>query len=236
MIPGWLAEAADQFWAKAGDPPPYPRDLILPAMRAFVVDPQVMPGLRLRGIEDWFAKRACTVSLGQQDRRLRGGLTAIGGSAVIFIDGADEAAEHRFTFAHELAHLLLDYLNPRNNAIARLGESIADVLDGVRAPTDKERLDAAINACPIGLHLHLLERREVSGLVSLVESKADQLALELLAPDEELERRFGTQQLAVAELAHGLVNEFGLPMPEATKYAAKWRRARQGPRPLIRLV
>jgi hypothetical protein len=214
MIPGWLAEAADQFWAEAGTPPPFPRDLTLPALGAFVVDRQVMPGLRLRGIEEWFAKRACALEFGQQD----------------------EAAEHRFTFAHELAHLMLDYLMPRNQAISRLGPDIADVLDGVREPTENERLDAAINACPLGLHLHLLERRDVTALVSMVESKADQLAWELLAPDEELERRFGSLQVSVAELSHGLVNEFGLPMPEATKYAGRWLRARQGPRPLIRLV
>jgi hypothetical protein len=236
MIPGWLAEAADQFWAEAGTPPPFPRDLTLPALRAFVVDRQVMPGLRLRGIEEWFAKRACALEFGLQDRRLRGCLAAIGGSAMIFIDGADEAAEHRFTFAHELAHLMLDYLMPRNQAISRLGPDIADVLDGVREPTENERLDAAINACPLGLHLHLLERRDATALVSIVESKADQLAWELLAPDEELERRFGSLQVSVAELSHGLVTEFGLPMPEATKYAGRWLRARQGPRPLIRLV
>jgi hypothetical protein len=236
MIPGWLAEAADQFWAEAGTTPPFPRDLTLPALRAFVVDHQVMPGLRLRGIEEWFANRSCALEFGQQDRRLRGCLAAIGGSAMIFIDGADEEAEHRFTFAHELSHLLLDYLMPRNQTISRLGPGIAGVLDGVREPTENERLDAALNACPLGLYLHLLERRDATALVSMVESKADQLARELLAPDEEIERRFGSQQLSVAELAHGLVNEFGLPMPEATKYAERWLRARQGPRPLIRLL
>jgi hypothetical protein len=236
MIPGWLAAAADQFWADAGTPPPYPRDLTLPALRSFVIDRQVMPGLRLRGIEDWFAKRECAVEFGQQDRRLRGCLAAIGGSAMIFIDGADEAAEHRFTFAHEVSHLMLDYLFPRNRAITLLGSAIAEVLDGLRPPTEEERLDAAINACPLGLHMHLLERRDTTALVSLVESKADQLAWELLAPDEEVERRFGSLQLSVAELTHGLVNEFGLPLAEAARYAGRWLRARQGPRPLIRLV
>jgi hypothetical protein len=236
MIPGWLADAADQFWAAAGTPPPYPRDLTLPTLRAFIVDRQVMPALRLRGIEEWFEKRACSVQFGQQDRRLRGCLTAIGGSSVIFIDGADDAAERRFTFAHELAHFLVDYLLPRNKAIAQLGSEIADVLDGVRAPTETERLDAVINACPLGLHIHLLERRDPTGRFAMVESRADRLAWELLAPDEELERRFGSEQLSVAELTHSLVNEFGFPMPEAAKYATKWTRARQGPAPLIRLV
>jgi hypothetical protein len=236
MIPGWLISAADEFWAVADRPAAYPRDLTLPAFSAFVIDLQLTPGLRISGIEEWFKQRACEVQFGQLDRRLRGCLTAVGGAAVIFADGADDAAEHRFTVAHELSHFLVDYLLPRNKAIAKLGPEIAEVLDGVRAPTDDERLDAAINACPLGLHIHLLERRDPTGRFSMVESRADKLAWELLAPDEELERRFGSEQLSVAELTHGLVNEFGLPMPEAAKYATQWTRARQGPAPLIRLV
>ncbi|MFL5758160.1 MAG: ImmA/IrrE family metallo-endopeptidase [Thermomicrobiales bacterium] len=236
MIPGWLSEAADYFWTMAGPPQASPRDLTSAAPRGFVVDQQIILGLCIDGIQRWFARRQCDVRFPEPDRGLRGCLTAVGGSAIIFIDGADGAAEHRFTFAHEIAHFLLDYRLPRDRAVKLLGPSILEVLDGIRRPTEAERLDAAINACPLGLHYHLLDRRERTGHVSAVESKADQLACELLAPDEELELRFGSRHLSVVELSHELVQVFGLPLSEATRYSTKWTRARQGPSPLVRIV
>jgi IrrE N-terminal-like domain len=236
MIPGWLSEAADYFWAVAGSPPAPPRDLTLPALRGLVIDEQVMPGLSIGAIQAWLSRRGCEIKFDEQDRRLRGCLTAVGGSAIIFIDGADCAAEHRFTFAHELAHFLLDYLLPRQRAIELLGASILEVLDGLRPPTETERIDAAINACPLGLHYHLLDRRERTGHVSAVESHADQLAWELLAPDEELACRFSAKSISAVDLCAELIHDFGLPTPEAARYAECWTRACYGPKPLIRLV
>jgi hypothetical protein len=236
MIPGWLIREADRFWVEAGTPPDFPRDLTLPALRAFVVDRQVIPGLRLSAIEAWFAQRACRISFDEPDRRLRGCLTAVGGSSIIFIDGADDPEEHRFTFAHELAHFLVDYLKPRKRAIARLGPDVAEVLDGLRPPTTQERIDAALDDCPLGLHLHLLDRRNPTAQIARVESEADQLAWELLAPDEELDHRFGQSRISFTELTGALIKDFGFPRPEAERYAGRWISVRRGPEPLIRLV
>src|SRR3954447_22837721 len=134
MIPGWLSEAADYFWALAGPVPDFPRDLSVAAPRGFVVDEQTMLGLSISGIQRWFAQRSCDIQLKEQNRRLRGCLTAVGGSAVIFIDGADTAAEHRFTYAHEISHYLVDYLLPRERAVQLLGAQILEVIDGIRVP------------------------------------------------------------------------------------------------------
>jgi hypothetical protein len=236
MIPGWLLRAADEFWGEAGPPLNYPRDLTLPALRAYILHRQIIPGLRLSAIEAWFAQRECRLQFDEPDRRLRGCLTAVGGTAIVFIDGADGPAEHRFTFAHEIAHLLLDYVLPRRRAIARIGPGIVDVLDGVRPPTAQERIDSALNDCPLGLHIALLDRRNPTAQLTQVESKADQLAWELLAPDEELDRRFGTVRISAAELTQHLIDGFGFPAPEAERYAARWLHVRQGPVPLIRLI
>jgi hypothetical protein len=209
---------------------------MLPALRGFVVDEQVLPGLSINNIQAWFSKRGCEIRFDGQDRRLRGCLTAVGGTAIIFIDGADSTAEHRFTFAHETAHFLLDYLLPRLRATDLLGPAILEVLDGLRPPTETEGIDAAINACPLGLHYHLLDRRERTGHISAVESRADQLAWELLAPDEELACRFGAKSISAVDVCAELIHVYGLPSPEAARYAERWTRARIGPKPLIRLV
>ncbi len=190
MIAGWLSNAADYFWAQTDPPATYPRDLTLPALRAFVLDEQVILGLRVSSIQKWFLSRKCAIDFPEQDRRLRGCLTAIGGCAIVFIDGADSDAERRFTFAHEIAHLLLDYRLPRVRAISLLGPSILQVLDCLRPPTESERIHAAIKNCSLGLYCHLLDRRDQTGHVASVESRADLLAWELLAPDEELEHRY----------------------------------------------
>ena len=53
------------------------------------------------------------------------------GTAYCLVDANDPDNERRFTTAHELAHFLLDYAEPRRKAIEALGEGIVPVLDGV---------------------------------------------------------------------------------------------------------
>ena len=165
----------------------------------------------------------------ESDRRLRGALVAFADHGILFLDGADHEAEQRFTAAHEAAHFVLDYLLPRRRALALLGDGIRPVLDGERPPTCEERIDAALTACPLGLHVHLLDRRDPTGRVALAEDRVDRLARELLAPADELDRRFDGCPPAEADLVAALIDDYGLPAAEAAAHARSWLAARRRP-------
>jgi hypothetical protein len=230
MIPGWLADAANGFWAAVGDPPPFPRNLDEVVPFALPVYQVVMPRLRLNGVEEWLLQRGCAHRFaGGDDRRLCGAVIAFGGHGFLFVDGADPANERRFTLAHEVAHFLLDYQLPRDRAIARLGDGVVPVLDGLRAPTRIERIDAALAACATGLHVYLLDRLDPSRRIATVEERADRLACELLAPEEEVRRRFGDDPPDEPYLVAQLVDVFGLPPSVAHSYAVRWLAPRRQP-------
>ena len=229
MTAGWVQTEADEFWALTGQPPPFPRDLsnVLPV--ALPLGLVVLPALALHRVKGWLTRRGVPYRFPCQDRRLRGCLVAHAGSGLLFVDGADDAVQRRFTVAHEAAHFLVDYLRPRRAAIDKLGEGIVDVLDGRRAPTWAERADAILSDCPIGVYVHLLERDGPrSSLLAAVEERADQLACELLAPARDVARRW-TDALDEEDLAAVLRDEFGLPNAPASQYARRlirsWRPA-----------
>ena len=135
----------------------------------------------------------------------------------------------RFSLAHEAAHFILDYLSPRQEATSRLGSEILEVFDGHRAPTVQERVHALLGHIPVGFHTHFMERENdgVLGCVAKgdVEAVADQLAFELLAPEDEVRRRVGraardSDRLQHSPLANQLLqDQFGLPPDIAAKYA-----------------
>ena len=224
MISGWLSAAADEFWLLAGGSAPFPRDLGRPLAYALPVSQVLLDRLAVAGIEKWLERRGIDYSFEAPSRPLRGCLVAVRGQGLIFLDGTDPAAEQRFTLAHEIAHYLLDYHGKREAAIRRLGEGIIPVLDGERPPTQTERIDAALAAAPMAFYVHLFDRRRADAVVDAAERRADLLAYELLAPDEELGARFGpgTSETDVAEI---LTREFGFPQSEATAYARHWLRA-----------
>ena len=72
MIPGWLAATAGEFWAAAGPPPPFPRDLdhLLPV--ALPVYQVVMPRVRWADVEQWLLCRGRAHRFDEDDRFLRG--------------------------------------------------------------------------------------------------------------------------------------------------------------------
>jgi hypothetical protein len=225
MIPGWLVEASRSFWAGAVAPP-FPRDLdqTLPFHLPLATVP--LPALALDAIAGWLVARGLCARLDEPNRHVRGGLVAFADTGVLFVDGGDLPAERCFTVAHEAAHFLLDYQQPRARALRLLGPSILPVLDGERSPSRAERLDAALTDCPLGLHVHLLDRRDPTARIARIEDRADQLACELLAPAEELARHVaaGGGSVDPQRLAEMLVGEFGLPAAEAGHYARRWLR------------
>jgi hypothetical protein len=217
--PVWAAELAEQFWRTVGGRIPAPRDLRRPIARAWPLTVVPIAGLSVRAMSTWLARVGVDCPLGVPERRLHGGLAAWNGSGFLFVAGDDEPAEQRFTIAHELAHFLRDYWQPRERAAAALGAGARAMVDGFRTPRPEERLHALLRNVPLALHTHLLNRggEQDPSLLSTAESDADVLACELLAPaDEVFERLVGEE----AEAADGLESVWGLPRTAARRYAA----------------
>jgi hypothetical protein len=144
-------------------------------------------------------------------------LVAFGGKGVIFVDGSDPDEERRFTLAHEVAHFLVDYWQPRMRAVDRLGLPITEVLDGLRSATASERLYAILLNAPSGVHTDLMDRDLNTDPVSTwqAEDRADKVALALLAPPREVISRADLDaddfEKRWASIVSVLEDDFGLP-------------------------
>jgi hypothetical protein len=214
-----LTELAARFWADAGGPTAPPRDLQGAVSLALPVSTITLPALALDRVETWLLARRVEHRFDVASRRLRGCLVATGGHGFVFVDGADPEDERRLTLAHEVAHFLLDYQEPRERAIRMLGPEIVAVLDGRRPPAAGERFDAALAACPLGVHTHLLERAGDPGAhAAATEDRADRLAWELLAPAAAV-RHLAVNGAGGEALIRELRSGYGLPAHAAERYA-----------------
>ncbi|HYO48607.1 MAG TPA: ImmA/IrrE family metallo-endopeptidase [Chloroflexia bacterium] len=226
-----LSRLADEFWQLAGMPGPFPRDLSAVASLALPVVTRNVPHLTLADVRQWLHARGIPHPLPAHDRRLRGCLLAYSGQAFILVDGSDPERERRFTVAHELAHFLVDYREPRLRAIAILGGEIAEVLDGIRPPTHTERVHSILGGVPVGLHVDIFERTPSGAYTSpatlQAEERADRLALELLAPADNVWASFQSRaeehdagyDTAHQHLAQLLYDSYQLPEEQAQTYA-----------------
>jgi len=238
MSGGEAHELAERFWILAGEREPFPRSLEQPVLWSLPVAVFKLPRLGLDTVRAWLHARGVEVALPHVPQRMmRGFVLAQAGNGIIFVDANDPLEEQRFSFAHEVAHFLVDYLWLRQKALAVLGEAVQEVLDGLRPPTPAERLTSVLRAVPLGLYTHLLDRpttgQVASNQVADAEDRADGLALELLAPQGEVVRML----YAMAPQHHGPAAEdacseilrttFGLPAMAAASYARSilWRRA-----------
>ena len=221
--PLWVWELASDFWSDAGTPEPFPRQLRGAATRVLPVRILSVAGLRVAGILAWLSDRDIFCDLSEPDRRLRACLVARNGNGLIFLDASDDVDEQRFSLAHEVAHFLRDYRQPRQRAERRLGRRVLEVHDGIRAPEPGERLHALLAGVPVGFHTHLLARDRdgrAEGAAAVAEHEADRLAWELLAPaDAVLARSAGERDPRRAATA-ALREFFVLPAAQAERYAA----------------
>lgn len=248
-IEAGLARLVDEFWgAQLAGPEPFPRTLVGPALMALPVTIHNLQALSVNSARGWLRARNIELPFDYPERRLRGCLIAHAGHGFVLVDASDADDERRFTVAHELAHFMVDYLEPRKLAVAALGEDIVPVLDGLRPPTQTERLHALLNTAPLGYHVDLMGRTD-SGAYTvsatlLTEDRADRLALELLAPSADVWPRLmalheatGTGAGSYAALEDGsaelLRKRYGLPETQAREYA-RWLLAKGGRRPGIR--
>ena len=225
MPEAWLDRAVEGFWTAAGSPAPFPREMRGPVETGLPASVVPLPRLTLAAVRQQLARLGLdALGHGPGDRPLRGCLVAWRGQGRIFVDRDDPPDEARFTLAHEAAHLLCDHLLPRQDAIARLGPDVVAVLDGLREPTDDERLDAALRRARLGPDVHLMERDGPSTVAA--EERADRLAVELLAPTDEVLRRLddGARRDSAAQAARAralLVEQFALPASVAAE-RARW--------------
>ncbi len=218
--PVWVADLAGRFWAAAGDPPAFPRDLEDAVADVGGVTVVRRGGLRVSSVVDYCRSRALPAGFAGPDRPLRAALHCWAGVGTVFLDPTDPPDEQRFSFAHELAHFLRDYLSTRRQVANALGPGAVDVLDGLRPPTPPERLHAVLRNRPLTPHCHLMSRdpagRPEGDDDRRAELDADRLACELLAPAEMFRDNADRD-----ELARRLVAEFGLPSSVAAGYAAQ---------------
>ncbi len=220
--PVWIITLAARFWTMVGEPPPYPRDLRLVLCW--------LPELHLVEIPQLTVQSAlaCAHRFGLQtpemldNRPLAGCFVGQGNQQLILIDSLLEPGELRLTLAHEVAHFLRDFDEPRRRAIARWGPAIQDVLDGRRLPTLEERIAGLLAEVPLRGYQHFLDRdhwgRPISEDADDAENAANNLAYELLAPFDELPPPALASRRRLADF---LVAYRGLPRMAANRYAAE---------------
>ncbi len=177
---------AREFWAGTGLSKVFPRMIEQAIALKLPLALVKLPLLNGHVVEKWLERRRVTVPFLSDNRDFLGCLVAYRGHGIIFICGTDDLEEQRLTVAHEVAHFLVDYVWPRQQVIQVLGEHISDVLDGLRTATPAERAAAILSHVHLGAHLHVLPRpdadEESDPVVAHAEDRADQLALELVAP------------------------------------------------------
>jgi hypothetical protein len=207
---------------------PLAAEVVLP--RLYPVASVLLPSLSVSRLRDWLSRHGADVPptlTTCRERRLRGAVVAWRGFGLLCADAEDGDLERRFTFAHEAAHFLQHHFYPRDDLLERFGPSIRPVLDGRRAPTVEERVDALLGRSSLTLHTHLLERDQGAGCgwIDSAEADADLFACEILAPQAALEARFPrflADEEAVAQVRSVLSREFGLPPAPAGAYARRF--------------
>lgn len=211
-----IRAAAETFWRAAGGRSLYgsPPDLERAARRSLPLAFHRVPGLTTLHVAAHAGLRLRSGAQIGRARPLRGCLIADAGVGLVLLDAVDALDEQRLTAAHEVAHFLLHYRAPRERALAAFGEGILAVLDRTRSPTRAEMLSAALRDVPIEPYQHAMVRSgpRLLGRAAVMEAEADDLAIELIAPWEEVR--------AVPDpTAQSLANKFGLPPQPAARLA-----------------
>lgn len=180
-------EIAEAFWTYAGVSGSFPRNIRDACIWALPVALVTVPGLGTAKA----AAHPLAKGLGSGLLKIYGDVGLYGcvlgsrGVGFIFVEENLDRDEFSLTLAHEVAHFIMDYLMPREEALAKLGEAIRPVLDGERPPATAERVDALLSGVPLGVYLNATPAEH---LVQF-EHRADMLAFELLAPAGDVLRQ-----------------------------------------------
>jgi len=206
---------AEAFWASAGGRARFgsPVDIERAVARVLPVAVHRVSGLHTGAVADLLVRAGADPWFELTPRPLRGCLIADAGKALVLVDRDDTEDEQRMTVSHEVAHLLLHYLKPREQDVTAFGIGILAVLDRTRPATLGERLSSALRNVPIEPYRHAMDRQVPHArAVNVMEDEADDLAVELLAPWRELRALAGTSPGTLRA-------RFGLPAPVATRLA-----------------
>lgn len=224
-----IAKLARSFWDTTGQKEVYPRNLEMAVAWALPLAIVKLPHLELSDVYKWLSNRGIAISCCCSACHLRAFVFAYGGRGIVFLDGTDPEDQKLFSLAHEVAHFILDYLEPRREAIALLGDEARDILDSLRGPTKEERLRGMLGGIQLGVFTHFMERTGDGILRSFeaieAEDRADLLAIEILAPRASVVRWLKRldvrwQNSGTATLVTRiLMTEFGLPFEIADSYA-----------------
>ena len=219
-------DAARLFWELAGEIEAFPRSLGRAVALALPVALVKLPRLQLNDVKSWLGSRCPRFNLTCQSRPIHGCLVAFAGKGIAFLDGSDQPEELRFTLAHEISHFMLDYWLSRRELAHLFGQSILEVLDGLRLPSVRERMHAIVAGQEVVPYVSFLARNQAEPTVHVwrIEDRADRLALALLAPSESVMARVDVSSLHYAErleAVHALLrNCFGLSPSVSRTYAA----------------
>jgi hypothetical protein len=228
MNEGKVSAWAERFWRRVGRSEPFPRSLETSVSWGFPLAIFKLPRLGVGSLHRWLADKDIAFPCDLADRPLRACLLASSGWGIVVIEGGDPDDERRYSLAHEVAHFLHDYLEPREKALAALGNGVREALDGLRPPSIEERLEGIFKGVEVGFYTHFMDRT-VAGAVKTIkaleaEDRADRLALELLAPRREVLERMkksgvSWQDEAIIPLSREILREeFGLPAVAADSY------------------
>lgn len=229
LQPKWLLDAVHLIWGSTDDAgEEFPRNIELALLWRLPLAIIELPNLSGAGVVEWLAARGIQLPVHTPPGGLRGALVAYAGSGVLFLDAADDLAERRVTLAHEAAHFVVDYWQPRVELAERAPHLLA-VIDGLRPPSDDDLVDALIARTPLGVQTHLFER-DASGAmltpqVKRLEQRAAQIAWEILAPEAVIAQHISEPDPFA--LVRNLEVDFGLPRATAREYAHHLRRSLQ---------
>lgn len=229
MTAPWLEEAVAVFGS--GGPPRFPRNIAVDILLRLRVTVVPLPHPSPESMRDWLLRRGFDCQSSAFPETVHGCMVWMGDVGILFHDSEENPSEQRFTLAHEASHFVLDHVLPRRRAVAVLGPSILEVLDGQRAPTPEESVTALFERVSLTPRADLIRRSAsghyTHGAVVDSEQRADQLALELLAP-AALARPL-LEGVAEAEAAERVRFRFGLPGRVARAYVASLRRRLRKP-------
>jgi hypothetical protein len=237
MTEGWLQEAVKDCGLPCSAV--FPRDLAEDIPLALPLTVVPLPGLTPQKGLEWLVSHKCAHGRLLETNDLKHGFTvAHAGVGVLFLNSADPPDEQRFTLAHEVAHFVLDHLQPRSRALRARGESIRPVLDGEQEPTVAEQLFSVLERIPYRTQANFMARNDKgkprTGQVMESEQRADRLAFELLAPRQELLSLLN--HAGRKELEAELISRYGLPVSEAPTYARWLLAERPSRRPFLTCV
>ncbi|MCP3064886.1 ImmA/IrrE family metallo-endopeptidase [Myxococcus sp. K38C18041901] len=220
----WLQEAVEACALK--DCHASVHDLLDCFCGQFSVVPVAIPKVTQQAAQDWLSFRRPGQWFTTEPHSHHGLMAWWRGHGILFYNKQTKAPEQRFTVVHEVAHFVLEEWVPRRRALSVFGPEILPVLDGERAPSPEEALTLFFEQVPLNLSMDLMARDESGGYASrdivLAEHRADRVALELLAPVEQVLPL--VKQLSREAAINSLRFQFHLPMEKATEYVDGLRR------------